>query len=373
MHKPFKTVILFLITVALASCKETYTPPVDDTTTTFLVVEGILNNGGLTTIHLSRTRPLNDDFANPELKAVVSVQDESNQNYALTEQGFGDYTVQLNLDKAKKYRLRIKTANGKEYLSDFEPVLYTPPIDKIYWEKKDTGLDIYADTHDPANNTRYYRWGIEETWTKNVAMNSLYEYINGTFQPRQIPTRRICYDTTASEPLAIASTIKLSQDVVSKALVNNLPAGSHKLADKYSILVKQYALDQKAYEYWQGMKKNTELVGSIFDPQPSYMYGNIRSVSNPKELVIGYFGACNVPAKRIFITAQETKWVATPNILCDLKTVKPEEFEYRFGTLKNQLGWIPIVQIPNSSDWYGVITMACADCGKNWVKPVWWQ
>ena len=169
-----------------------------------------------------------------------------------------------------------------------------PPIDKLYWEKNDEGLDIFADTHDPTNNTRYYGWGIEETWIRNVPRITQFEYVNRAFIPRKTPAHSVCYDTYDAIPLTIASTIKLDKDVVSKARVNHMPLGSHKLAEKYSVLIKQYALDQKSYEYWLAMKKNTELLGSIFDPQPSYMYGNIRSVGNPKELVIGYFGACNV-------------------------------------------------------------------------------
>ncbi len=366
MNKTFRIVLLFLITVALASCKEAYIPPVDDAKVSYLVVEGMLNNGGLTTIHLSRTRPLNEDLEKAELKAAVSIQDDGNQSYTLTEQGFGNYTIQLSLDKAKKYRLRIKTSNGKEYLSDFVAVLSSPPVDKVYWEKTDKGLDIFIDSHDPANNTRYYRWGIEESWTRVLGVSTEYEYINKTFRARAVPGNRICYIHSNSEPLVIASTVKLNEDVVSKELVNQIPLGSSKIADKYSILVKQYALDKDSYEYWLAMRKNTETLGSIFDPQPSYMYGNIRSVSDPKELVVGYFGACNVAEKRIFITAQETKWYYLSD--CDLIEVPPAEFELRFGAQK----WIPVTPKPFTDLFFAVKSMACADCGSNTVKPGWW-
>jgi hypothetical protein len=275
------------------------------------------------------------------------------------------YTIQLNLDKAKKYRLQIKTAAGEEYRSDFVRVMTTPPIDQITWKKIDSRVEIYADTHDPQNNTRFYRWGFEETWIKSV-LKSDFEYINGSFQSRKIPTHGVCYDNSIVDPFALASTAKLSQDVVSKALVNIIPPESYKLAIKYSILVKQYALEQKAYEYWQAMKKNTEQLGSIFDPQPSYMYGNISSVSDPKEMVLGYFGACNITEKRIYITAQEANW---RYIGCIVEEIAPSDFDLYFG----QQGWVPLYNIPFTPIWAAVSSMSCADCGPNYIKPSWWE
>ena len=50
------------------------------------------------------------------------------------------------------------------------------------------------------------------------------------------------------------------------------------------------------------MKKNTEGLGTIFDPQPSEVKGNIHSTSDPNELVIGYVSATNMDEKRYFIS-----------------------------------------------------------------------
>jgi hypothetical protein len=50
------------------------------------------------------------------------------------------------------------------------------------------------------------------------------------------------------------------------------------------------------------MKKNTEALGTIFDPQPSLLKGNIHCVSDPGEIVIGYVNATTVREERIFIS-----------------------------------------------------------------------
>ncbi len=57
------------------------------------------------------------------------------------------------------------------------------------------------------------------------------------------------------------------------------------------------------------MKKNSESLGSIFDAQPSEQKGNIKSVSDPAELVVGYVSSSVIREKRIFINnSQLTRW-----------------------------------------------------------------
>ena len=69
----------------------------------------------------------------------------------------------------------------------------------------------------------------------------------------------------------------------------------------YSVLVKQHAITKEEYEFLDIMKKNTELTGSVFDPQPSQLKGNIDCISNPGETVVGYVGVYSLEEKRIFI------------------------------------------------------------------------
>jgi hypothetical protein len=84
-----------------------------------------------------------------------------------------------------------------------------------------------------------------------------------------------------------------------------IPYASEKIFVRYSILIKQYALDRKAYDFYKMMKTNTESIGSVFDPLPSNLTGNITCVSNPSEIVIGYVAAASVDEKRIFISRNE--------------------------------------------------------------------
>ena len=53
------------------------------------------------------------------------------------------------------------------------------------------------------------------------------------------------------------------------------------------------------------MKKNTSGTGGLFAPQPSEVRGNMTSLLNPDENVIGYVNVVTKTSKRLFIPEME--------------------------------------------------------------------
>ena len=166
MKNYFQLVTAAILILLFAKCKQEYNPEIEAKSTGFLVVEGFLNSGqGPTTIRLSRSSDLEDTALKPEAGAQLNVEGEDGSNFLLFGNGNGEYSVaQLTLNNGVKYRLHIRTTDGKEYVSDYTPVKYTPPIDSITWQREDGGLRLYANANDPQNNTKYYQWKYEETW-----------------------------------------------------------------------------------------------------------------------------------------------------------------------------------------------------------------
>lgn len=315
MKKLFIYIIFLMLT---AGCKEKYIAPVQSPVTGYLVVGGFINSGvEPTSITLTRTTKLYDT-ANViyEHNAVVNIEGENQELFPLYENGNGVYvSSSLNLHNTEKYRLHIKTQEGKEYTSDFVPVKSTPPIDSITWQRENGGVKIYVNTHDPQNNTRYYHWKYEETWEFHAAyFTSLYYIYNQNLVPvgvayrnadhRPDTTLHKCWNNVISTNINLGSSEKLSEDKIYLPLVFIEPA-SVKLSVLYSINIRQYALSHEAYLFFQKIKKNTENVGSIFDPQPSELEGNIHCVTNPSEIVIGYVDISEEKVKRIFIRSDE--------------------------------------------------------------------
>ncbi len=304
-----------MIVLFFARCKQEYDPHIEAKSSGFLVVEGILNSGqGPTTIYLSRSSDLNDTALKPEFNAQVNVEGEDGSSFSLFDSGSGEYSnMQLTLNNTVQYRLHIRTADGNEYASDYTPVKFTPAIDSITWQRENDGLRLYANARDPQNDTKYYQWKYEETWEIHSAFYTSLEYIRDTIRTGavtgllyRLPDHNAdtslykCWNTLNSSTIILGSTEKLTSDIVYLP-VQYIEPHSEKLSVLYSINLRQYAISHDNYLFLQKMKKNTEQLGTIFDPQPSEISGNIHCLTDPAEIVIGFIEITQEQVKRIFI------------------------------------------------------------------------
>ncbi len=301
-----RQVIFLLVLIFLMSCKKLISPPAINAPNNYLVVNGSIVSGDSTIINLSRTFNITTGAAQPkpELNATVTIEGSQGQSYALTPKNNGNYvSAALNLSAAQTYRLKITTSNGKQYASDFVPLKNAPPVDSLGYAITANGLQINLNTHDATNSTHYYRWDYAETYQVHSEYNSRLIVIDKDTTRLRTADEEIynCWVTNLSNDIILGSSAKLSNDVISRQQVALIPSNSEKLMVKYSILVKQYALTSDAYNYYTLLKKNTEQLGSIFDAQPSALTGNIHSLSNPSEPVIGYVTAGAITQSRIFV------------------------------------------------------------------------
>jgi hypothetical protein len=148
------------------------------------------------------------------------------------------------------------------------------------------------------------------------------------------------------------------------------------LAVKYSINVRQYAISEEAFHYWQILQKSTQQTGSIFDPQPAQISGNVTCINHPEKIVIGFISAGTYTEKRIFINnAELINWVFD---------APGEECTVRFTNAQNPINYL-IFEYADTSyapQYFvtgGGIAMykkSCLDCtrgGGTSAKPVFWK
>jgi hypothetical protein len=241
----------------------------------------------------------------------------------------------------------------------------------VNWERDSEGVHIYVNTNDPAGNSRYYRWDYDETWEIKTYYYSRFVYIGGsTVRPRIFPNEdvSVCWKHHRLSEILLANSVNLSQDIIYKKPLTLIPQGSERLQVRYSILVKQYAMEKEAYDFFEIMKRNTEEIGSFFGPLPSEINGNIQCLTNPEEQVIGYITASEEKKKRIFITIPGWNFylscfsVAVPKIA--------DSIDYYFGSI----GLIPYEEEFSPPVYHGS-SPVCTDCtargGIN-VRPSYW-
>jgi hypothetical protein len=340
-------------------------------------------------IKLSRTVKLSAaTTVNPELNAQVTIEDDHNNNYHLEEAGNGLYRTGggLNLPNSTKYRLNVLTDNGKLYQSDFVEVKITPPIDKITYDVPDNGLQLYVDTHDPQNNTRYYRWDFDETYKYVSAFQSIAKVNADTVPVLRLPFIDSlddiyhCYKTVPSQQIAVGSSIRLTQDVISKQPIDFVLPGSGKLSHGYGILLRQYALTADAFAYWQLLQKDSQSLGSIFDAQPTSLKGNIHCTTDASEPVIGFVSASTVTIKRVYVDPTELTKLGALNYFpppdlseCEVKflPIDPQEtFKRRLAsTLEDGTVVLIAPFLPPGAPAITGYTYAATDCVDCRAKP----
>lgn len=368
----FKLKYSFLLFVLLIACVDPYAPPQLKDAGNILVVDGFLSStSNSAVVKLSRAISLSEGQSFPvESNAFVEVQDQRGSVFSLTETSAGTYEASgLSLNSSQKYQLHIKTSGGKDYLSQFIPLKKSPPIDSVTWKPSAEGITLYTNTHDVTGNTRYYQWVYTETWEYKSDYNSMYYLIDGQAVTRpESESINTCWKSENSPKILVNSTLKLSEDHVTDFPITFIPKASNKLLRTYSILVKQRALTEEAYNFWTQLQKTTENLGGLFDPLPSQVTGNIYSTSNSSEPVLGYFNGGAEQEKRIFIKFYDLPeyLLAFPVSYCKADSIP----------LRN------LSQYPNSTlliSGYGVIlagyttsTVGCIDCrfnGGTTTKP----
>ena len=357
------------------------------------------STNGVSSFKLTRSQKLTDTFPSiPELGATVYIKNGAGISYLLADTGSNGIYLSnlLTLDPAQQYVLYVTTKDGNQYASDPVTSVQTPPIDSVYWTVGIDGatgiqaVNVLLNTHDPSNNTRLYRWDYTETWEHESIYNSPYLVQNNKIVLVNDSTQHAwhCWSNASSTNILLGSSAGLSTDIISQAPIARIYQNDPRMDNRYSMLVRQYALDAAAYDYWALVQKQSETLGGLFDIQPSQLIGNMHNLKVPDEPVYGYISASTVQEKRIFISNQDLLgWKSVPIQKCaqsvyfldtpeqnDLYTyynTDPNFTFYEFGFIPSNLpggGLIGPLQF--------LITPACIDCtfqGGSTIRPPFWQ
>ncbi|MFH0759216.1 MAG: DUF4249 domain-containing protein [Bacteroidota bacterium] len=370
---------LALLGMLSRSCVEPYYPDIE-AYENLLVVDGLLTNGqDPCLVRLSRTSAY-DGFQNvPVTEAVVAILDDLGTVFSLEEGLPGQYLTdpaRFTGVPGRSYQIHIVLSDGSAYESDFMLLRDVPPVEALEarYERREMeesgtycdGIQIYLNTSDPSRLTRYYRWEWEETWEFTVPMQA----------PEKAELFR-CWKSGSSRSIMIGTSEQLTEDRIIDFPLHYVEAGSNRLRILYSLLVRQYAESPAAYDFWKMQKDMSERGGTLFDPIPAAIPGNIYSLSDPDEMVLGLFDASGVSTRRIFID---------PELLPPQVDV-PTDFEFcRFQVLQdasaadlNHLlssGWIYVDEYDDMNHLVVRLTnhTSCFDCtrtGTN-AKPEFW-
>jgi hypothetical protein len=212
-----------------------------------------------------------------------------------------------------KWRLRVRTPEGNEYLSTYEELMPNPPVGDVYYqlETKPTsdpdvierGLQFYINFK--ANNQygRFYRWQLTQTYEYHSTwpLDRWLDY-DGTHDLKKPDySNFVCYKTDRLNNIFVLSTDGFTQNNYPAYQFHFVKDQTQQLQHKYSLLVRQFAISEGAHHYWENLRKNNQESVDLFGKQPANIKGNIRNVKDSTELALGYFSLATVTEKRIMV------------------------------------------------------------------------
>lgn len=344
-------VLCVCLALTMGACIAPFEPEVRKYEET-LVVDGLFTDSDQpAVVRLSRSFAFAGESAQPVFGASVQIEEEGGNIIDLMERDSGLYVSdpdEYRGQAGKRYRLLLRLRDQSRYESDWELLKPAPPVEDISWVEEERipddpnrlpvrGLKFMVTSEDVEGNTQFYRWVWEET----------YEYINpkppfiqvmfpgnnpDSAQFRLTPQEEFagfrCYKSLISRQILISDTESLSRDRVDNFPIHFVGLTSPRLYTRYSLLVRQFALSRDYFRFLEKIEQINQSSGSLFDPIPNEVFGNVRSVDG-NQPVLGFFGVAGQASKRIFVNREDLPlgFTAPPSPLCQEDTVQLGDFE----------------------------------------------
>lgn len=380
-----------ILAVALLGLVLACVEPIDIETGTYenaLVIEGTITNElSIQEILLSRTYPLEEKGPSQERNADVRVVSGSNV-YQFTEVEPGKYaSVQpFRAVQGEQYTLEITTSNGAKYSSEPEELPQSSGISSLYAEKTtfqgETGVAILVDVAGPEAASGYYRYDFSETYkiVSPFKFDLDARLINGEFvEFPKTKEETICYVTEASQKIFLANTNIQAGNDLDAFLIKFMEFSNFKTAHRYSILVRQFSISEETFSYYETLKDFSESESLFTQNQLGLINGNVFSVSDPGEPVVGIFSVAGISSERIFFDFEDiyggVDFGIDAHVKCEVlypPTGTAKEREAIGGQLEN--GSLKYLGFEMGVG-YRFIKTGCVDCtvfGSN-VAPEFWE
>lgn len=310
-----KLYISLIISLLLSSCLERFDPEILGSNASVLVVDGLITDEtGPYFVKLYQAVSLNEEPM-PLEGAGVSIEDSEGPIDFLQETAPGIYqTTFIQGVVGKEYRLNI-SFDGKSYQSPWELLEKSPSIDNIYFESLELptrdpddpqrGVQFYIDSQGEVEDGRFFRYEWMETWQYGVCLPSFYEYFgNDTVRVTTTPLYH-CWIDNPSREINVANTSGLSKNLLAQHKLGFIEGDERRFTIQYSLLVKQFAVDEKEHRYWKTLKETTAEQGKLFDKQPARVDGNVKNINNPEDEVVGYFSVTGLQQQRVKVRPRD--------------------------------------------------------------------
>jgi hypothetical protein len=342
MHRSKAAVYIALALLLFSSCIEEYDPQIDPDDVQRYVVEGrVTDREGPQSIFISRASSVYNPERIPVQSCVVKIYDGNDNEFIANEFPGGEYRAFIpgeRLFPGAAFKLEVTTPDGDLLVSGYDTLRYCPAIDSVYYAIEDfvtddpettiPGVQFYIDYNGENSGSGKIKFEVVETWKYETDYPIKWIWDGRVLTTYDTPdySKSVCWRTTGSGEIYTLSTEQMSMNRFNRYPLHKVLNNSAKLLMGYSILLRQLAISEPAYLYYEKIKANSVGSGGLYETQPQQVQGNIVNVSDPDSRVLGYFMVAGAAEKRIFIKEFEG---LEPDIF-ELCSPVPLSLGYRF-------------------------------------------
>jgi Domain of unknown function (DUF4249) len=301
-HLKYISIALILV---LSSCLDEIKLPQPDLIERIIVEGGITDNSSENFLRLSYSDAVGaPKRVLPTSGVYVEIRTAKGQKYTFRADplGSGLFTAEngkLSGKAGEAYAIYLKLPDGREYQSEFQPMpvpVLIKNLNHTALEVPNVGYQVSLDLEDPRSEENYYRWkseGFHIRQSSGVKIGYGDNYCCKT-----------CWVKIKNEDINILSDQNFNGNAIKNRPVFFSPyfgIGMHK------INVKQFNISRQAYHYYTKLKSQLNRSGSIFDPLPATVRGNIINIKDSDDTALGFFEVSSVSVKQTDILDEALK------------------------------------------------------------------
>jgi len=372
------TGFLLAMVVISSSCRDSFSPEIDDYKNN-LVVDGMISNEpGPYKVSLSLSSPVNDPDYIPLSGCKVTISSLEGESEELQEEAPGVYVSSpegIQGQVGHSYKLSVVSPEGKHYQTSFIKMPFPVGIDTVKAELqfRDNnayaypvgGYQFYLSTEEAADEESYFLWKLEETYEFHSQYKIHMLYRGMGLEPFfNRDSLYVCWKTQKIPQIFTGSTNDLTSGRLINEPIHYVNTETKRLQARYSLLVKQYSIPSQAYYHWKAVQEQVEGDDFLFANQPYQIMGNLKNVDDPKDRALGFFTVGAVEQERYFFDRPNadffyTTCIANPDLMA--------------------LGYMPASQYPVyltiTSEGFAFASDYCFDCtlwNGSLEKPDFW-
>lgn len=317
--------LFFLLLLISFGCVEPYEVDLEEGPQ-ILTVDGTITSGaGPHRIFLSRSATYGSVFeglVRPVSGATVIARDELGNVvfFAEKSENKGEYQAPDSFFAVigRSYTLQIQLSDGKVYTSFPEKVTQPPAIKNLSYRSVTTpvegeinnasGVQLIVDIDDPGEENNFYYWrNARATYVLETRPDLFVD--RETMDPAPKGCCSICYtsELIGNQSIFIATDDNFN-GLSTKIPVGYIPDDGVRFIQTYRIDLRQLSISAEAYRFLRLVKQQSELSGSVFDPPPATIRGNMISLDDPDEVVLGYFIAAGETTERVYIDGNQLEF-----------------------------------------------------------------